>query len=190
MAALAGRRVLGVEVGVQRLRVVMDSAAFRGLLPGKRLEGIRRHGKYLVLALGDSGLLVHLGMSGRLIVAASGDALAAHTHLVVGFDGGRELRFVDPRRFGMVEALPLARLAGHPLLARLGPDALEAAAVAALGAAHRSVAPIHAVLLDQPLGHALLEPLYRAIVAHRRRIGRLLGLPAVCPLPSRPRAAP
>ncbi len=42
-------------------------------------------------------------------------------------------------------------------------------------------------LLDQPLGHALLEPLYREVASHRRRIGRLLGLPAECPLPARSR---
>lgn len=46
----------------------------------------------------------------------------------------------------------------------------------------------YAVLLDRPLGHRLLEPLYREIASHRRRIGRLLGLPAECPLPTRPQA--
>jgi predicted DCC family thiol-disulfide oxidoreductase YuxK len=46
-----------------------------------------------------------------------------------------------------------------------------------------------AILADQPMGHLLLEPLYRQIAAHRRRIGRLLGLPAECPLPMRPQGA-
>lgn len=43
----------------------------------------------------------------------------------------------------------------------------------------------YATLLDQPVGHFLLEPLYRQVAAHRRRIGRLMGLPEVCPLPAR-----
>ena len=47
----------------------------------------------------------------------------------------------------------------------------------------------YAALLDQPVGHALLEPLYRQIAAHRRRIGGLLGLPEECPLPRRSREA-
>ena len=47
----------------------------------------------------------------------------------------------------------------------------------------------YAALLDQPLGHALLEPLYRQVAAHRRRIGGLLGLPETCPLPRRLREA-
>lgn len=44
---------------------------------------------------------------------------------------------------------------------------------------------LYAALLDRPLGHRLLEPLYREVASHRRRIGRLLGLPAECPLPVR-----
>lgn len=47
----------------------------------------------------------------------------------------------------------------------------------------------YAALLDQPVGHALLEPLYRQVAAHRRRIGGLLGLPDDCPLPRRSREA-
>jgi len=47
----------------------------------------------------------------------------------------------------------------------------------------------YAALLDQPVGRALLEPLYRQIAAHRRRIGGLLGLPEECPLPRRSRGA-
>jgi predicted DCC family thiol-disulfide oxidoreductase YuxK len=47
---------------------------------------------------------------------------------------------------------------------------------------------LYAVVLDNPLGRTLLEPLYRAIASHRRRIGRLLGLPEECPLPTRRRA--
>lgn len=45
----------------------------------------------------------------------------------------------------------------------------------------------YAVLLDRPLGHALLEPLYREVASHRRLIGRLLGLPEACPRPTRRR---
>lgn len=44
---------------------------------------------------------------------------------------------------------------------------------------------LYATLLDRPVGHLLLEPLYREITSHRRLIGRLLGLPTECPLPTR-----
>jgi predicted DCC family thiol-disulfide oxidoreductase YuxK len=57
---------------------------------------------------------------------------------------------------------------------------------AALAAGHLiPVLGLYAALLDRPLGHRLLEPLYREIASHRRLIGRLLGLPASCPLPTR-----
>ena len=49
---------------------------------------------------------------------------------------------------------------------------------------------LYAAFLDRPLGHRLLEPLYREVASHRRRIGRLLGLPLECPLPLRPVLAP
>lgn len=49
---------------------------------------------------------------------------------------------------------------------------------------------LYAALLDRPMGHRLLEPLYREIASHRRMIGRLLGLPAECPLPARSVATP
>jgi predicted DCC family thiol-disulfide oxidoreductase YuxK len=48
---------------------------------------------------------------------------------------------------------------------------------------------LFAILADHPLGHALLEPVYREIASHRRRIGRFLGLPASCPLVTRQREA-
>jgi len=63
-------------------------------------------------------------------------------------------------------------------------------AAAALAAGRMiPVLGLYGALLDRPLGHRLLEPLYREIAAHRRLIGRLLGLPAECALPSRPGAA-
>lgn len=106
---------------------------------------------------------------------------------------------VPPDRLGLlalqqVETVPeiAALVEGRNLAEELhfvrADGAVLTRAPAALAAARLiPVVGLYAVLLDQPVGHALLEPLYRAIVAHRRRIGRLLGLPAVCPLPTRAR---
>ncbi|HET9075537.1 MAG TPA: bifunctional DNA-formamidopyrimidine glycosylase/DNA-(apurinic or apyrimidinic site) lyase [Acidimicrobiales bacterium] len=70
---------------------------------GHKLVGTGRRGKYLLLGL-DSGdvVVVHLGMSGQLLRAQAGQAQVRHTHVVFGFEGGVELRFVDPRTFGEV----------------------------------------------------------------------------------------
>jgi predicted DCC family thiol-disulfide oxidoreductase YuxK len=104
---------------------------------------------------------------------------------------------VPPSRLGL---LPLQKVRDEPPIAALveGRELAEqlhfvrsdgvvlTGARAALAAGHLvPVAGLYAALLDRPFGHLLLEPLYREIASHRRRIGRLLGLPAECPLPAR-----
>jgi predicted DCC family thiol-disulfide oxidoreductase YuxK len=98
--------------------------------------------------------------------------------------------------------LPLQEVASEPRVAALveGRDLAESlhfvgadgtvltGARAALAAGRLvPVLGLYAVLADRPLGHHLLEPLYREIASHRRRVGRLLGLPLECPLPTRTR---
>jgi predicted DCC family thiol-disulfide oxidoreductase YuxK len=92
----------------------------------------------------------------------------------------------DPRLAALVEGRDLAES-----LHFVGADDVVLTGARAVLAAGRLV-PIlglYAVLADRPLGHELLEPLYREIASHRRLIGRLLGLPLECPLPARPRDA-
>src|SRR5258708_34113811 len=73
-------------------------------LAGTRSEGVRRVGKTIVMTVVRKGkkaeFLVHLGMTGRLLVAEKDVPLPAHTHAVLSLEDGREVRFVDPRRFG------------------------------------------------------------------------------------------
>jgi predicted DCC family thiol-disulfide oxidoreductase YuxK len=104
---------------------------------------------------------------------------------------------VAPKLLGL---LPLQQIATDPRIAQLvegralaeelhfvrANGSVLTGAQAAL-AAGRLIPTLgrYAALLDRPLGHLLLEPLYREIASHRRRIGRLLGLPAECPLPAR-----
>jgi acetyl esterase len=104
---------------------------------------------------------------------------------------------VAPNRLGL---LPLQDVAAEPGIAELvegralaeqlhfvrADGAVLTGAQAALAAGRLvPILGLYAALLDRPLGHLLLEPLYREIAAHRRLIGRLLGLPAECPLPVR-----
>src|ERR1700689_4928545 len=78
-------------------------------LPGRRIDRVYRVGKHIVFDLEDkptkgkhAGLqwIVHLGMSGRLLVADPETPVPRHTHGILHLASGRELRFVDPRRFG------------------------------------------------------------------------------------------
>jgi formamidopyrimidine-DNA glycosylase len=115
---------LGAKVDVRRLE--------RALV-GVRIGGLRRRGKYLVIDFDGTrrdAVLVHLGMSGRLKLVRAREPRPLHTHFVLQLSGPRrggsfELRFTDPRRFGLVSLLRGGRLEDHPGLRGLGPDPLE-----------------------------------------------------------------
>jgi len=84
-------------------------------LHGRRIERVRRVGKHIVFdfrpvrgkSVADIQWIVHLGMTGRLLVCAADVPIAPHTHAVLGLSSGQELRFVDPRRFGRLEVYPV-----------------------------------------------------------------------------------
>jgi formamidopyrimidine-DNA glycosylase len=110
---VVGRKVKAVAVGNGRsVRRHQSAKHFRALLEGRTIKSVSRLGKYLVLGLdnGDS-LVVHLGMSGQLLrVKSAKDPKPKHTHVVLTFTQGGELRYVDPRTFGemFVSTAPVA----------------------------------------------------------------------------------
>ncbi len=104
---LVGRRFLAVKVGDQRLRQQSSPQALRRWIPGRRLLGLRRRGKYLLFDLeGGVTLLIHLGMTGRLLAGAPPSPPLPHVHLVFQLEGGLELLYQDTRRFGQVLVFP------------------------------------------------------------------------------------
>ncbi len=120
---LSGRQVERVSVqGDRSVRRHFDRAEFSSALVGGTVLSVARRGKYLLFPV-DRGvvLVAHLGISGQLLLASTGDTVARHTHVVLGFAGERELRFVDPRTFGEVfvtrdgEVRELAHLGVDPL---------------------------------------------------------------------------
>lgn len=126
---------------------------FAAALVGRQITGALRRGKYLWLPVGEDALLVHLGMSGQLIVGDPGRPLSPHVRVRLTFtDCGPDLRFTDQRTFGHLSvaaggaALPAA-------IAHIAPDPLEPAfslpAVAAKLRTRRT--GIKRALLDQSL---------------------------------------
>jgi formamidopyrimidine-DNA glycosylase len=104
---LVGRRLLGVRVGEKRLRQQSPPEALRRWVSGRRLEHLERRGKYLVGRLeGGATLLLHLGMTGRLLLGPAPYPPRPHVHLVFQVEGGLELLFQDVRRFGQVLVFP------------------------------------------------------------------------------------
>jgi len=98
---VVGKRVKTVQVTGTRTIRRQTKKVFISKLEGAKINGVQRRGKYLLLKL-DTGdiLVIHLRMSGQLLRAQARDAVAKHTHMVMTFTQGGQLRFVDPRTFG------------------------------------------------------------------------------------------
>ena len=179
--ALAGRPVVRVEVLHPRmLRRQPEPADFVARLAGKVVGELRRRGKFLLIEVGE-GLtwVLHLGMSGRISIAARGAPEHTHTRVVVRTDARHEVRMVDPRTFGFTAVFTPDELA-ESSIARLGPDALTALPSAremASKAAGRRVAT-KTLLMDQRylagLGNIYTdEVLFQAAVTGDRPAGSL-----------------
>jgi formamidopyrimidine-DNA glycosylase len=103
---VVGRRVRDVEVRPHRnaMRVIRRHARrkeFADRLAGKKITKVDRKGKYVLLYLDDGDVLVvHFGMAGQFLRGTKRQSLPTHTHVVIEFQQGGDLRFVDPRTFG------------------------------------------------------------------------------------------
>jgi formamidopyrimidine-DNA glycosylase len=103
---VVGKRIKDVEVRPHRnaMRVIRRHARrkeFADRLTGRKITKLDRKGKYVLMYLDDGDVLVvHFGMSGQFLRGTKRQALPAHTHVVVEFQQGGDLRYIDPRTFG------------------------------------------------------------------------------------------
>ena len=124
---LLGRTIRRVRVLEPRLRVLVDEKGLQSLA-GKRVDAISRLAKYILLNLsGDNVWVFHLGMSGKLVCVAPNTARQKHDHIIVDLDGGGELRYHDPRRFGLSLVAKKDRLLELPQLRHVGLDPFDPA---------------------------------------------------------------
>lgn len=195
--AMEGQVIARADVNRADLRWPFpDNMAAR--LTGARVLALRRRSKYILadLSTGET-LLIHLGMSGRMLI--SGQTLGAfvqdhpaaqkHDHVVFHMENGARVTFNDPRRFGAMDLLVTQSADTHPLLSEIGPEPLgngfdERYLVAKLAG---RTAPIKSALLDQKLVAGLgniyvCEVLFRARIAPDRlardvkKAGRLVPI--------------
>ncbi len=176
-ARLQGRTIRRARINRADLRWPIPTG-LEARLTGALVKSFRRRAKYILMRLaGDDSLLLHLGMSGRVVLAPPGSNLPtpAHEHLVLETDEGWRLGLVDPRRFGSLDLVPTAAEDQHRLLADLGPEPLGADFTPARLAADLSGkrTPIKAALLDQRvvagLGNIYVcEALFRAGISPLR----------------------
>lgn len=185
---MAGRMIELAEVNRPDLRWPFP-AGMADRLTGARVKQLRRRSKYILVDLStEETLLVHLGMSGRMLI--SGQMLGQfhhehpapqkHDHVILHMEGGARITFNDARRFGAMDLLSTATAEAHPLLAQLGPEPLgntfdEAYLVARLKGRNT---PVKSALLDQHvvagLGNIYVcETLFRAGISPKRKAGQL-----------------
>jgi formamidopyrimidine-DNA glycosylase len=154
MPRLAGRRIVRLTQRRKDLRLPFP-ARFAARVEGRTVTTIERRAKYMLWRLEDGHtLVVHLGMSGRLLLL-NGDAnekpFDAHDHVVFDIDDGWQVRFNDARRFGLMLLLRDDEVAAHKLFKPLGPepldDVFDGPALAARLQGKRT--PIKSALLDQ-----------------------------------------
>jgi len=122
---VVGRRIAAAIIYDPRLRWPVPPGLAKQLA-GRRIDALDRRSKYLLFRLGGATLLVHLGMTGSLRAYTKAPPRRVHDHADFVLDNGVTLRYHDPRRFGAILWLPDSA-AGHPLLAKLGPEPFDAA---------------------------------------------------------------
>lgn len=148
---LPGLRIARIVVREPRLRWPVDVRRVQEQATGQVITGLSRKAKYLLLHLeNEHTLILHLGMSGRLLFLQEPTSLQKHDHVRILFETGAELRFRDPRRFGMFDLARTDNLAVHPRLRELGAEPLEDGLRAEdlYGAIRRSRRAIKHVIMD------------------------------------------
>jgi formamidopyrimidine-DNA glycosylase len=122
---LQGRTIVRVDVLQPRLRSLVEPA-LPGRLQDETIVRVGRRAKYILIFLANKTVWVfHLGMSGKLIHVDAATPLQKHDHMVATLDNGRELRYHDPRRFGLSVVVAEARLHELPQLRHLGLDPFD-----------------------------------------------------------------
>jgi formamidopyrimidine-DNA glycosylase len=183
-ARVRGQRVERVWTSGKPQTFKSSEAEIAEALTGARIERVRRVGKTIVMDLARRGkaagqFLVHLGMTGRLVVCQADMPLALHTHAVLSLSGapgekvGREVRFVDPRRFGR---LSVVTEAGGYTGPGAEPTTISVAEFSQLFKGRKLA--IKAALLNQSILHGVGniyadESLFRAGIRPRKQAGRL-----------------
>ena len=180
---LEGSRLVRVLARRPDLRFPLPKD-FQARLEGRRIAGIGRRAKYLLVALdGPDVLMIHLGMSGRIrIHQGPPPPPEPHDHVDFTTDTGATVRFHDPRRFGFMDLIAAERLFAHPLLASQGPEPLDNS-FDGPGLATRlkgKKTSIKAALMDQRvvagLGNIYVsESLFRAGISPKRTAATVQG---------------
>jgi formamidopyrimidine-DNA glycosylase len=187
--AVEGRRLERIDVRDPRWCDPAPPEALADALNGRRIERLGRRGKYLVMSLRDDvHLVMHLRMTGNLLLVPAGQEEPGHLRVVMDLEGGKRVLFVDVRRFGTGDVLLgsdalaeyfASRLGVEPLSPDFTPDALRALArgrkqpVKAFLLSQERVAGVGNIYADEALFRAKIHPLRPVGTLKRPQIGAL-----------------
>lgn len=176
-----GHSITGVWTSGKPQTFKSPETEIESALTGTRIRSVRRVGKTIVMTVGQPAgeigaagsveFLIHLGMTGRLLVSSAEAPIPPHTHAILTLENGREIRFVDPRRFGRlsIHREPYGGPGAEPLT-------IDTKEFADLFRGRKT--PIKAALLNQSLLHGVGniyadESLFRAGIRPKTQAGRL-----------------
>jgi formamidopyrimidine-DNA glycosylase len=181
-ARAAGQRIARVWTSGKPQTFKTPEAEISEALTGCTIDSVRRVGKTIVMTVKRKNkpaeFLIHLGMTGRLLVSEPNVPIPPHTHAILTLADGREVRFVDPRRFGR---LSIHRPAPEQAVSSYkgpGREPLTISPDDFVALFRNRKTPIKAALLNQSLLHGVGniyadESLFRAGIRPRRQAGRL-----------------
>jgi formamidopyrimidine-DNA glycosylase len=187
-ARVAGDTIESVWLGKKPEPLKSSAKEIARTLDGARIQKVRRVGKHIVFDLkrekANAQWIVHLGMSGRMVIAEPDAEIAKHTHAIAKLASGKELRFVDPRRFGRLSVVNAGGAKGKDVgegFTGPGSEPLTISPADFARLFQKRNTPIKAALLNQKLLHGVGniyadESLYRAGIRPRRKASSLTKL--------------
>jgi formamidopyrimidine-DNA glycosylase len=170
---IVGKTIRGAAVYWDRTIESPSAKEFQQRIAGQKIEHITRRGKYLIFRLDEDTLLVHLRMSGDLLVGPEGEELAKHVRVVIFLSEGLQLAFNNPRKFGRMWLMEDT----EEFFSHLGPEPMSRALTGKrftgmLQARSRQLKPLLLdqqfiaglgnIYVDEALHLARLHPLRRA----------------------------
>ena len=175
---VVGHRITGVTLLWDGMVHHPSVQEFCYRLPGQLITGVTRRGKYLMFSLSsDNVMVIHLKMSGSLLLKPATAPPVKYTRVIIHLDGESIVLFRDPRKFGAMWLVEDPK----PMIAKLGPEPLDGSFTPKFLAQRldKRTAPIKAILLDQSfvagIGNMYADEALFSARIHPLRLGRSLS---------------
>lgn len=153
---ILNKKITSVKVLYPNI-IMGDISIFIDTLCGKTIEDVRTCGKWIIFDLDEYSLLSHLRMEGKYFYESSNNEVEKHTHVIISFDNGMDLRYNDVRKFGKMLLVKSSDLTKCKELTKLGlePDDDKLSTAYVLGKLKNKKKPIKTLLLDQSIINGL-----------------------------------